>query len=152
GPVGSGGSISGTARHLRQGSPDLRTIAVDAHGSILFGRPDGHRVLRGLGMSVLPANLDHTLIDEVHWLTESDAFPATRRLHRERALFMGPTSGASHLVGTWWAARNPDALTVLTLPDEGHRYLDTVYHDPWLAGLGLDPSPRPEPRTVHAVA
>ena len=136
GPVGSGGSMCGTTRSLRQANPDLVSIGIDTHRSVLFGQPDGHRVLRGLGNSLLPGNLDHTQFDEVHWLGAADTFTATRWLHRSRALFMGPTSGASYLVGSWWAARHPDALTVVVLPDEGHRYLDTVYDDDWLAAHG----------------
>ncbi|HEY1570249.1 MAG TPA: cysteine synthase family protein [Pseudonocardiaceae bacterium] len=136
GPVGSGGSMCGTASALREVFPDLTTIGVDTHRSVLFGQPDGHRTLRGLGNSLVPANLDHRQFDEVHWIGAADAYAATRALHRRHALFMGPTSGAAHLAATWWAARNPDALTVVVLPDEGYRYLDTVYDDRWLASNG----------------
>lgn len=136
GPVGSGGSMCGTASALREAFPDLTAIGVDTHRSVLFGQPDGHRVLRGLGNSLVPANLDHRQFDEVHWMDAGQAYAATRMLHRKHALFMGPTSGASYLAGAWWAARNPDALTVVVLPDEGYRYLDTVYDDTWLAAGG----------------
>lgn len=149
GPVGSGGSMCGTARHLRQACPDLTAVGVDAHLSVLFGQPDGHRMLRGLGNSMMPANLDHTEFDEVHWLDTATAYAATRDLYRSRALFMGPTSGASYFVGSWWAARHPDAVTVVMLPDEGYRYVDTVYDDVWLAANGLgDPTAQREPTVV----
>lgn len=148
GPVGSGGSMCGTTRWLRQAFPDMVSVGIDTHHSVLFGQDDGRRTLRGLGNSLLPANLDHTQFDEVHWLTAPEAFAATRRLHNAHALFMGPTSGASYLVGSWWAAQHPDALTVIVLPDEGYRYLDTVYHDDWLAAQGWHatrPPARPRP-------
>jgi cysteine synthase len=134
GPVGSGGSLCGTAGYLRTVLPECRAIAVDTHGSVLFGHPDAHRELRGLGMSIRPGNLDHRVADEVHWCAAGPAYAATRELHRRHALFQGPTSGAAYLVARWWAAANPAALTVVMLPDEGHRYLDTVYEDGWLAG------------------
>lgn len=137
GPVGSGGSMCGTTRYLRSRHPDLVSIGVDANRSVLFGQDDGARILRGLGNSLLPRNLDHTQFDEVHWLGAAEAYSATRALHRAHALFMGPTSGASYLVGSWWAKRHPDALTVVVLPDEGYRYQDTVYDDAWLAAHGL---------------
>jgi cysteine synthase A len=137
GPVGSGGSMCGTTRHLRTAFPSLVSVGVDAHRSVLFGQDDGPRTLRGLGNSLVPANLDHSQFDEVHWLDAADAYAATRALHRGHALFMGPTSGASYLVGSWWARRHPDALTVVVLPDEGYRYLDTVYDDAWLATNGM---------------
>ena len=136
GPVGSGGSMCGTSTYLRSVLPECRAIGVDTHGSVLFGHPDGPRELRGLGMSVMPGNMDHRVFDDVHWLAAGPAYAATRRLHRRHALFMGPTSGAAYLVARWWAAANPAALTVAMLPDEGHRYLDTVYDDGWLAGAG----------------
>jgi len=133
GPVGSGGSLCGTAGYLRTVLPECRAVAVDTHGSVLFGHPDSHRELRGLGMSLRPGNLDHQVVDEVHWCAAGPAYAATRELHRRHALFQGPTSGAAYLVARWWAAANPAALTVVMLPDEGHRYLDTVYDDGWLA-------------------
>jgi cysteine synthase A len=150
GPVGSGGSMCGTTRHLREANSDLVSIGIDTHRSVLFGQPDGRRELRGLGNSLVPANLDHTQFDEVHWVTPADAYAATRRLHRNHAVFMGPTSGASYLVGSWWAARNPDQVTVIVLPDEGYRYLDTVYDDAWLASNGWPVAePAAGPMTVR---
>lgn len=144
GPVGSGGSMCGTVTHLRAVLPECRAVGVDTPASVLFGHPDGPRQLRGLGMSLLPANLDHRVFDSVHWCTASAAYQATRQLHRRHALFMGPTSGAAYLVARWWAQANPGALTVVMFPDEGYRYQDTVYDDGWLAAGGhLDP-PVPE--------
>jgi cysteine synthase A len=136
GPVGSGGSMCGTVTHLRTVLPECRAVGVDTPASVLFGQPEGHRELRGLGMSMLPGNLDHRVFDSVHWCTAPVAYTATRRLHRRHALFMGPTSGAAYLVARWWARANPGALTVVMLPDEGYRYQDTVYHDDWLAEHG----------------
>jgi cysteine synthase len=137
GPVGSGGSMCGTASCLRQRQPALQAIAVDTPGSVLFGQADAPRRLRGLGNSIMPANLDHTTFDEVHWVSDREAFAATRALHRRHALFMGPTSGAAWLVAAWWARTHTDARVVVLLPDEGHRYQDTVYDDGWLARQGL---------------
>lgn len=150
GPVGSGGSMCGTVGNLRTVLPECTAVGVDTHGSVLFGNPDGHRELRGLGMSVMPANLDHTIFDEVHWCAPSAAYSATRQLHRQHALFMGPSGGAAYRVARWWAAANPSALTVVMLPDEGYRYQDTVYDDDWLRAAGhLD---QPEPMAPIEVA
>jgi cysteine synthase len=143
GPVGSGGSMCGTTRRLRQSRPGCLAVGVDTHGSVLFGHDDAKRELRGLGMSMMPANLDHRIFDQVHWCTAAAAYRATRELHQRHALFMGPTSGAAYLAARWWVRRNPDAVTVVMLPDEGHRYQDTVYNDDWLADSGhrADPAP-----------
>jgi cysteine synthase len=143
GPVGSGGSMCGTVRHLRLYGHDVRAVGVDTPGSVLFGQPDRARPLRGLGNSLLPPNLDHRVFDEVHWCTAGEAFAATRALHRRHALFHGPTSGAAYQVGRWWSARHPDARCVIMLPDEGHRYQDTVYNDSWLTANGFTPAALP---------
>lgn len=132
GPVGSGGSMCGTTAGLRRYNPELRAIAVDTPGSVLFGQPDKKRELRGLGNSVLPGILDHTVFDEVHWCPPGEAYRETRAMHRSLGLFHGPTSGAAVAVARWWSARNPGARAVVMLPDHGERYLDTVYDDRWL--------------------
>lgn len=136
GAVGSGGSMCGTGRVLRREMPDLFTIGVDTHGSVLFGQTDSPRLLRGLGNSVMPRNVDHQIFDEVHWVSAAEGFRATRLLHQRHALFMGPTSGAAYLVARWWAEQHPDATVVALMPDSGHRYQDTVYHDEWLRTSG----------------
>ncbi|MEO3926456.1 cysteine synthase family protein [Micromonosporaceae bacterium B7E4] len=132
GTVGSGGSMCGTARFLREVCPELRAVGVDTHRSVIFGQPDGPRPLRGLGNSLVPANVDHTVFDDVHWLSYGHAVRATRELHRRHAVYMGPTSGAAYAVASWYARHDPGRLHVVLLPDEGHRYQDTVYSDEWL--------------------
>ena len=139
GTVGSGGSVCGIASYLRLMCPELTVVGVDTHGSVIFGQPDAGsgRALRGLGNSIMPPNVDHTTFDEVHWVGAAEAFLATRRLHRDHALFAGPTSGAAYLVAERWAREHPDALGAVVLPDEGYRYQDTVYDDAWLQERGL---------------
>jgi cysteine synthase A len=132
GSVGSGGSMCGTSSHLRTLRPELQAIAVDTLGSVLFGQPDQQRVLRGLGNSLMPQNVNHSVFDEVHWVSAAEAFRATRVLHQKHSLFMGPTSGAAYLVAQWWADQHPHKDTVVILPDEGYRYQETVYNDDWL--------------------
>lgn len=152
GCVGSGGSLCGTGGFLREIFPALTVIAVDTHRSVLFGHAPGRRLLRGLGNSILPRNLDHQMIDEVHWVGALPAFAAARKLYRENALFMGPTSGAAALVAQWHARNHPGAITVVILPDEGYRYQDTVFNDDWLAALGGWPIPDvDEPVTLSRI-
>ena len=151
GTVGSGGSVCGTASYLRMLSPSLKVIGVDTHRSVLFGQPDGKRVLRGLGNSLLPSNLDHSIFDEVHWVSAAEAFHATRRLHKQHALFQGGTSGAAYMVADWWARHNPGAKVVALLPDEGYRYQETIYNDDWLRANNLWLTTLPsEPRLVNS--
>ncbi|MFD5414483.1 pyridoxal-phosphate dependent enzyme [Streptomyces nojiriensis] len=131
GAVGSGGSLCGTARALRESLPALHVVGVDCVGSALFGQPDvPQRLQSGLGNSLLPKNLDRTLVDEVHWLNDHEAFAATWDLAREQQIFGGNTSGSVYRVLTGLAERaEPGTRIVGILPDRGDRYADTVYND-----------------------
>lgn len=152
GCVGSGGSLCGTGLFLRTIFPHLVVIAVDTHRSVLFGHPAGKRLLRGLGNSILPGNLRHELIDEVHWVGAYPAFSEARRMLREHGIFQGPTSAAAALVGRWAARSRPGARIAVIMPDEGHRYAATVFDDTWLASLpGWPCSPPSEPRELTRV-
>ncbi|GAA3084292.1 pyridoxal-phosphate dependent enzyme [Streptosporangium carneum] len=156
--VGSGGSLSGTGRVLRQTLPDLRIIGVDCVGSVLFDQPDHPgRLQGGLGNSLIPPNLDRTLIDEVHWLNDHEAFAATRDLAGEQKIFAGNTSGSVYRVLQEAARRAaPGSRIVGIFPDRGDRYTGSVYNDAYWAERGLPAqhaSPAPDevaPRTeVH---
>lgn len=150
GTVGSGGSLCGIGRYLRRFDDGIRIIGVDTFNSVLFGQEDGQRSLRGLGNSLLPRNLDHTLVDEVHWVTAAEAYTATRLLHRQSALFRGGTSGAAWLVARTYAKLHPDEMVVFILPDDGVRYTGDIYNDEYMRErqLWVDPLPK-EPRFVN---
>lgn len=153
GPIGSGSSMCGASNYMRTILPDLHAIGVDTFGSVLFGQPDQKRLLHGLGSSVIPANLNHAVFDDVHWVSAAAAFSMTRELHRSRALFVGPTSGASYLAARWWASQHVDKTVVCLFPDEGHRYIETVYNDDWLKANGVLKNQIPsEPALVEVPA
>ncbi|WP_081716311.1 pyridoxal-phosphate dependent enzyme [Paraburkholderia mimosarum] len=151
GSVASGGSMCGTTRTLRATLPELHAIGVDTPNSVLFGRPGGSLIgLSNLGGEIVPLNLDHSQFDEIHWLTSVEVCDATHRLHRDQGLFMGPTSGAAYRVADWWSSKHPGKKVVAIFPDEGHRYLETVYDDGWLSSLpGWPDTARQEPSTVY---
>ncbi|MBZ9894647.1 pyridoxal-phosphate dependent enzyme [Mesorhizobium sp. BR1-1-6] len=151
GPVGSGGSVSGISCYLRTLFADLYAIGVDTPNSVLFGQPSGKLNLSGLGGNILPRNVDHRQFDEVHWVTPAEAFHATHDLHRKHGLFMGPTSGAAYRVARWWAEANPGKTVVALFPDEGHRYVETVYDHEWLKAVaGWSKRPAEGPTTVSS--
>jgi cysteine synthase A len=130
GSVGSGGSLCGTARALLDHRSDLTVVGVDCVGSVLFAQPDWpQRRQSGLGNSLQPENIDYSLFDEVHWLSDDEAFDATRRLAREQKLFGGNTSGSVYRVLGYLAAGSaPGTRLVGIFPDRGDRYVDSVYH------------------------
>ncbi|VVE58911.1 cysteine synthase [Pandoraea horticolens] len=149
GSVGSGGSMSGTTAALRRRGMNVRAVAVDTTGSVLFGAPNGNRKLGGLGSGMPMGNLDHTQFDEVHWVSAAVAHQTAYALYKESGLFKGPTSGAAHAVGEWLSRTNPDKCVVTILPDDGYRYVDTVYSSDWQKGTGfLSESIPDEPTTV----
>ena len=132
GSVGSGGSMCGITKYLKAVFNDLYVIGVDTNGSVLFGQKNCSRTLRGLGNSIMPKNLTHTLFNEVHWIEASHAYKGTRELHEKYALFMGGTSGASYVISKWYHELNPDKKIVMILPDKGYRYQETIYDNQWL--------------------
>ncbi|MEA2562137.1 MAG: hypothetical protein QOH06_3641 [Acidobacteriota bacterium] len=138
GTVGSGGSLCGTARALRERIPDLRVVAVDAVGSVLFHQPDRRRLQSGHGNSVIPGNIDYQVIDEVHWIADGEAFHACRELAQREGIFAGGSSGAAYVAASWVAEQlTDDRHAVAILPDRGDRYFETIYSDRWFAENGL---------------
>jgi len=153
GPVGSGGSMCGTTKFLRAIFPELHAISVDTPNSILFGQPAGKVMVSGLGGGIVPFNVDHRQFDEVHWLTPAEMFQGTHRLHQGHGLFMGPTSGAAYKVADWWSRTNPGKNVVAIFPDEGHRYVESVYDENWLSSVpGWPTSIRDEPMMIETPA
>lgn len=138
GSVGSGGSLCGTARALKPKVPGLRVVAVDAVGSALFNQPIAKRLQSGHGNNVVPGNIDYPVIDEVHWLSDGEAFAGCRQLARREAVFAGGSSGAVYVVASWIArSAQPGEHVVAILPDRGDRYAETIFSDDYLAEHGL---------------
>ncbi|MDN4524095.1 cysteine synthase family protein [Fictibacillus fluitans] len=127
--VGSGGSISGTARELKRYNPACKVIAVDATGSVIFGQPDRPaRLQGGIGNSLVAGNVDFSLIDEVHWLNDHEAFAATINLAKNEKIFAGNSSGSVYAVARWISTQlSQDVKIAAIFPDRGDRYAETIY-------------------------
>lgn len=127
--VGSGGSLSGTAKRIKEVYPKCKIVAVDAIGSVIFGQEHNpNRLQSGLGNGVNPLNVDHDLIDEVHWLSDSEAYSATLDLANTEQIFAGNSSGSVYWVSRWIANHNEGKNVFCIFPDRGDRYFDTVYN------------------------
>lgn len=139
GPVGSGGSLSGTARALRRSNPHLRVVAVDAVGSTIFGQPDvPGRLQGGLGNSLIPPNVDHALVDEVHWLNDAEAFAATLALAADEKIFAGNSSGSTYAVARWLSRGIPVGTRIVAIfADRGDRYAHTIYNPAYRREKGV---------------
>ncbi|MGS2809205.1 MULTISPECIES: PLP-dependent cysteine synthase family protein [Nocardia] len=136
--VGTGGHSAGVARVLRRYNPELRLVGVDTIASTIFGQPAGPRLMRGLGSSIYPANVDYDAFDEVHWVAPAESVWACRTLAATHHATGGWSVGAVALVAGW-AARvaAPSTRIAAVFPDGPHRYFDTVYNDTYCAENGL---------------
>jgi cystathionine beta-synthase len=139
--AGTGGTITGAGRFLKERNPAIRLIAGDPTGSIFAGyhatgeKGEGHPYkVEGIGNDKLPSTLDFSLIDDYRAVGDKDAFHMARRLTREEGLFAGGSAGLIVHLAARIAAEvdDPDAFVVCILPDTGERYLSKVYNEEWL--------------------
>ena len=124
--VGTGGTLCGSARFLKEKNPGLRAVAVEpVESQVLAGRPAGAHGIQGIGANFVPGNFDPSLVDEIVPVTTDDARAMTRRLARELGLLVGISSGAATCAALGLAARPELAgkVVVTVLPDTGERYL-----------------------------
>ncbi len=125
---GTGGTISGVGRYLKERAPGVRIIAVEpARSPVLSGGVRGQHQFQGMGPGFVPANFDRAVVDEIRTVWEEDAFPFARRLMREEGLFLGMSSGG---IG-WIAAQvakelGQSARVAMIAPDSAARYLSTA--------------------------
>ncbi len=133
GCVSTGSHLSGVARYLKERNPGLRVMGVEPHGSVVFGGEFKPFLQNGIGLSFTPGNVRAELVDEVHKVSDHEAFVAARRLALDEGLLLGGSSGsvsaaARHVL----AGLQGPCNVVLVMPDSGVKYLDTVYDDQWL--------------------
>ncbi len=148
--VGTGGHSAGVARVLREYCPNLRLVGVDTVGSTIFGQPAATRLMRGLGSSIYPRNVDYPAFSEVHWVAPAEAVWTCRTLATTHHASGGWSVGAVALVAGWVARTStPDTRIAAVFPDGPQRYFDTIYNDDYcrLHGL-LDTPPPAEPDRV----
>ena len=126
--VGTGGTISGVARYLKEKNPNVRIVAVEPAASpLLSGGKAGPHGLQGIGANFVPKNYDASLVDEIIPITETEAYNAARLLARTEGVLTGITSGAALRAADMLAQRpeNHGKTIVALLPDDGGRYLST---------------------------
>lgn len=154
--AGTGGTLSGTARYLKEQNPDIQIIAVDAYGSVLkkywqTGLFDKNEIysykIEGLGKTIIPDNVDFDIIDDFIKITDQSAAIRARELARREGLLVGYSSGAAmEAVFKIRERLAPHHRVVTLFPDHGSRYLGKIYNDEWMKQQGfLTDSPEDNP-------
>ena len=129
--VGTGGTISGIGRRLKEKNPDIKIIAVEPKTSaVLNGQPSGPHKIQGIGAGFVPATYNASVVDEVFDVDNDDAIRTGRELARQEGLLVGISSGAAAYAASEVAKRpeNEGKTIVALLPDTGERYLSTVLY------------------------
>lgn len=126
--IGTGGTITGVGRYLKEKNPAVQIIGAEPAGSpVLTGGTAGPHGLQGIGAGFVPAVLDRSVVDEVLTVTEEEAYEAARTLAKREGILVGISSGAALSAAIRWASRseNEGKTVVVLLPDTGDRYLST---------------------------
>ena len=137
--VGTGGTITGTGRFLKEVSDGaVKVIGADPEGSVYSGGSGRPYLIEGVGEDMWPDAYDRNLPDEIISVTDAEAFAMTRRLAREEGLLVGGSSGMAVVAAIKVAQRDPDAKIVVLLPDGGRGYLGKIFNDEWMLSYGFD--------------
>jgi cystathionine beta-synthase len=139
--IGTGGTISGTGRYLKEISGGaVKIVGADPEGSVYSGGSGRPYLVEGVGEDFWPGTYDRDVCDEIIAVTDADSFDITRRLAQEEALLVGGSCGMAAAAALRLASRlGPDDVVVVLLPDSGRGYLSKVFNDRWMASYGFLP-------------
>jgi cystathionine beta-synthase len=135
---GTGGTISGVGRYLKERNPAIRIVGGDPEGSVYSGGSGRPYLVEGIGEDFWPATYDPTVIDEVIPISDEESFLVARRVSQEEGILIGGSGGTAVAAALRIAERaGPDDLVVVLIPDSGRGYLSRVFNDDWMANYGF---------------
>ncbi|KAB1157173.1 cystathionine beta-synthase [Micromonospora sp. AMSO12t] len=152
--VGTGGTISGIGRYLKEASEGrVKVVGADPEGSVYSGGTGRPYLVEGVGEDFWPETYDRGVADEIIEVSDKASFEMTRRLAREEGLLVGGSCGMA-VVAALEVARKagPDDVVVVLLPDSGKGYLSKIFNDTWMARYGFLDNSGTEPTVAHALA
>lgn len=139
--VGTGGTISGSGRYLKEKKPSVQLVGADPEGSIFTKGPSGdlHQYhVEGVGEDFYPDTVDFDLIDRFIEITDADSFAMARRCAREEGVLTGGSGGMAIEAALQVAVTDPNRLVVVIVPDSGRGYLSKTFNDDWMSKQGFD--------------
>lgn len=136
--MGTGGTISGVGKFLKERNPKIKVVGADPEGSILSGDTPKSYKVEGIGEDFIPLTFNRQVIDEMVRVSDTEAFEVTRRLAREEGLLVGGSSGTAVAAALRYANRVPfGSNMVILLPDTGRNYLTKIFSDKWMVENGF---------------